>query len=57
VPEAEASELEKAVKEDEGFGKRTKAWLQKMAQTGTKIGVAVGQDVLKEWIMQYLDLK
>lgn len=57
VPDAEADELERAVKEDDGFGKRTRAWLQKIGQTGTKIGVGVGQDVLKEWIMQYLDLK
>ena len=57
IPGAEIDELKKAVDEDEGFGKRTKGWLQKFGQTGAKIGATVGQDVLKEWLLQYLGLK
>jgi hypothetical protein len=62
ISDGEIRDLKKALEEDRGgFGQRTKAWIKKAAGTvakgGVKVGVAIGQDVLKEFLLQYFDLK
>jgi hypothetical protein len=62
IPETEIGKLKEAIEADhEGFGKRTKKWLANAAKIvgkgGVKAGAAVGQDLLKELLLQYFDLK
>jgi hypothetical protein len=62
VSDAEVEKLKRAIEADhKGFGIRTKEWLKKagklVGKNGVKVGTAVGQDVLKELLLRYFDLK
>jgi hypothetical protein len=62
VSEDQLSRLEHAIKEDAkagqtGIGKKTTAWLTVAGSKVGKAGLAIGQEVAKEWLMQYLGLR
>jgi hypothetical protein len=62
VPEDQLPALEHALHEDaksgeKGIGKKTSAWLAAAGAKVGKAGLAIGQEVVKEWPMQYLGLK
>jgi len=62
VPAKEIENLNGAIEADnKGFGQRTEDWVlsagKSVAKGGAKLGAAVGQEVLKEMVMQYLNLK
>jgi hypothetical protein len=62
VPEKEVLALEHAIDEDsrggkKGIGKKTAHWLSSLGPKMAKAGVAIGQEVAKEWLLQYFGLK
>jgi hypothetical protein len=62
VPEKQVLALEHAIDEDsrggkKGIGKKTAHWLNSIGSKMAKAGVAIGQEVAKEWLLQYFGLK
>jgi hypothetical protein len=62
IPDDRLPALEHALHEDaqsgeRGIGKKTSAWLATVGAKVGKAGLAIGQEVAKEWLMQYLGLK
>ena len=41
--------------DQKGFGERT--WMKSLGKAGVKAGVAIGQDVVKDLLLQYSGLK
>lgn len=58
VPEKQIQELKGAIEADhKSFGERTKNWMKSVGKAGIKAGVAIGQDVVKDLLLQYFGLK
>lgn len=58
VPEKQIEELKGAIETDhKGFGERTERWMKSIGNVGVKAGVAIGQDVVKNLLLQYFGLK
>jgi hypothetical protein len=58
VPKKQIEELKGAIEADhKGFGERTKGWMKNIGKTGMKAGVAIGQEVVKDMLLQYFGLK
>jgi len=61
IDQPSVAELEGALKHDNGtIGSRVQSWIKqaapKMVKEGAKIGVAVGQELLTQWLKQYCGL-
>jgi hypothetical protein len=62
IGDAEIDKLKAAIDADrQGFGTRTKEWIKKagkfVVQGGAKVGAALGQEILKEYLLRYFGLK
>lgn len=58
IPEKQIDELKIAVEADhKNFGSRTKAWLKSIGTAGVRAGVTIGQDVVKDMLLRYFNLK
>jgi hypothetical protein len=58
VPQKQIEELKGAIEADhKGFGEWTKRWMKNIGKVGVKAGVAIGQDVVKDMLLQYFGLK
>jgi hypothetical protein len=57
IPGKQIDELKGAIDTDnKNFGERTKGWMEKVGKVGVKAGVAIGQDIVKDMLLQYFGL-